>query len=181
VRSSRPRRTPDAAELDASVGEPGQQLAGELGVSLLAETFLPGRAVRRPGRTPPVDELGRDRRGTDDAGQRIPLAEKEGGRRVGSLALVGAADGPPRRSASTASPPSRAAASSATMPERTVAPRSAARMPGWRSRAACTAVALVLSAYTGSVVANHTLPAVGSRPCTTGSAAATASVVLSSS
>src|SRR6266567_5434080 len=78
---------PDAAELDASVGEPGQQLAGELGVSLLAETFLPGRAVRRPGRTPPVDELGRDRRGTDDAGQRISLAEQEGGRRVGSLAL----------------------------------------------------------------------------------------------
>lgn len=67
------------------------------------------------------------------------------------------------------------------MPERRLAPRSAATMPGWRSRAACIAVALVLSAYTGSVVANQTLPTAVSRPRTTGSAAATPSVVLSSS
>ena len=42
-------------------------------------------------------------------------------------------------------------------------------------------MALVLSAYTGSVVANQRLPTAGSRPRTAGSAAATPSVVLSSS
>ena len=67
------------------------------------------------------------------------------------------------------------------MPDRTAAPRSAATIAGGRSRAACTAVALVLSAYTGSVVASQTLPTEAPGPATTGSAAATPSVVVSSS
>ncbi len=181
-------RSTSSGDSSAAFSARFQASVAERDVARLAEALLPGPRPGVAGRAPPVDELlggaGPAEELGDDAGAEpssptrraaapSPLAD--------SSPLVGR---PERRSDATTStvPPERRAAASEPTPERTAPPVSMASTSLSRRRAAWMAVALVLSRYAGSAVANHSASGAAS-PADRSSvrAASTPIVVVSSS